>query len=155
MINIYICEMSLSKSWTVQEERDWQEVIPNVLHYTLPFNNWQLDGAMGVGKTTFVRALAHYLGFEEVSSPTFSIVNEYPIRKKDFPYNRIYHVDLYRLDPEELQEVGFEEYLYAPDSLTIVEWPDIATHYWVAPYVRLELKEKESHKRELMVILNP
>jgi len=111
---------------------------------------------MGAGKTSFVKALGHFLGFEGVSSPTFSIVNEYPIaRSKAFKFNRIYHIDLYRLEPEELEEVGFEEYLYREQSLTIVEWPDIAEDYWFPPFARFELLEKENQVRELIVILNP
>jgi tRNA threonylcarbamoyladenosine biosynthesis protein TsaE len=147
--------MSSSKTWTIHKESEWPNILPEILEFTKGYQQWQLAGQMGAGKTTFVGALGRYLGFSEVSSPTFSIVNEYPINNDKIELERIFHIDLYRLEPEELEEVGFEEYLYDLNALTIVEWPDIAEAYWVPPYARLELKEKDHLIRELMVILNP
>lgn len=78
-------------------------------------------GGMGVGKTTFISALAHELGVrdQEVNSPTFAIVNHYGTDGKD-----IYHFDLYRLESaEQALEIGAEEYLYS-GCWCFVEWPD-------------------------------
>lgn len=79
-----------------------------------------VHGEMGAGKTTFISAICRYLGVAEaVSSPTFSIINEY--RGKT---GKIYHLDLYRLKSEtEAIEAGIEECLF-PDSLCFVEWPE-------------------------------
>ncbi|MFM1932585.1 MAG: hypothetical protein RL226_1888 [Bacteroidota bacterium] len=77
-------------------------------------------GDMGVGKTTLMRALMNAFRSEDaVSSPTFSLVNEYRVQQ-----GVVYHFDLYRIDsPEEALDIGIEEYLYA-DSLCFIEWPD-------------------------------
>ncbi|WP_142786051.1 tRNA (adenosine(37)-N6)-threonylcarbamoyltransferase complex ATPase subunit type 1 TsaE [Changchengzhania lutea] len=79
-----------------------------------------LYGSMGVGKTTLVRALVKQLGSDDaVSSPTFSIVNEY-----ELDHESIYHFDLYRVkDLEEAYNFGIEDYLYSK-NWKIIEWPE-------------------------------
>lgn len=81
-----------------------------------------LTGPLGVGKTTLVQSLLQRYGIEElVVSPTFTYLNVYKGKGRT-----IYHFDLYRINTlEEFQLAGFQEYLYAPDSLTIIEWPEI------------------------------
>jgi len=80
-----------------------------------------LSGDLGSGKTTLTQALAKELGVsEEVTSPTFNLLNIY-----DSPHGQIYHFDLYRLEnPEEIYNIGLEEAL--ENHLTIIEWPEIA-----------------------------
>jgi tRNA threonylcarbamoyladenosine biosynthesis protein TsaE len=77
-------------------------------------------GDMGVGKTTFVKAVCRTLGMEdEASSPSFSIVNEYRGENKT-----IYHFDFYRInEPEEAYDFGYEEYFYS-GNMCFVEWPE-------------------------------
>ena len=79
-------------------------------------------GQMGSGKTTFIHALCEAKGVKgSVSSPTFSIINEYI-----FAGGSIYHIDLYRLkDEEEAVRAGVEDCLYS-DHLCLVEWPEKA-----------------------------
>lgn len=79
-----------------------------------------LEGNLGAGKTHFVRGFVQGVGLpgDVVSSPTFTIINEY---EGELP---IYHFDCYRLEHvEEALEIGAEEYLYG-DGVCIVEWPD-------------------------------
>lgn len=80
-------------------------------------------GELGAGKTTFIKALCQQLGVEEVmSSPSFSIINEY----RSIGGEVIYHFDLYRLKSiEEALDIGMEEYLYS-DNHCFVEWPERA-----------------------------
>lgn len=81
-------------------------------------------GEMGAGKTTFIGALCRAKGIEEqVSSPTFSLINEYTY-KEDGISRRIFHIDLYRLkDEEEAIQAGVEDCLYSGD-ICFVEWPE-------------------------------
>ena len=90
-------------------------------------------GKMGAGKTTFVKAVCEELGSEDViTSPTFSIVNEYGISNhKKSSLNRedlggsIYHFDFYRIKKlEEVYDMGYEEYFYS-GALCLIEWPEL------------------------------
>jgi len=78
-------------------------------------------GNMGVGKTTFIKEICRQLGvIEVVTSPTFSIVNEYHTEDNQI----IYHFDLYRINKlEELFDFGYEDYLYS-SNYCLIEWPE-------------------------------
>ncbi len=78
-----------------------------------------LFGDLGAGKTAFVRGLARGLGAapDDVSSPTFTIVQEYS------GHVPLYHVDLYRLEPAEVDDLGLEE-LVSGDGVVAIEWAD-------------------------------
>ena len=77
-----------------------------------------LNGDLGVGKTVFVKGVAKGLGIKEpVVSPTFTILQEY--KEGSIP---LYHFDVYRIeDPEEMYEIGFDDYLYG-DGVCLIEW---------------------------------
>ncbi|MCF7568670.1 tRNA (adenosine(37)-N6)-threonylcarbamoyltransferase complex ATPase subunit type 1 TsaE [Sabulilitoribacter arenilitoris] len=92
-----------------------KQLIKNATSKTLLFY-----GNMGVGKTTLIKAIVKILGSnDEVSSPTFSIVNEYEIEN-----GFIYHFDLYRInDIEEAYNFGVEDYLYS-EHYKLIEWPE-------------------------------
>jgi tRNA threonylcarbamoyladenosine biosynthesis protein TsaE len=79
-----------------------------------------LYGELGAGKTAFVRGLARGLGAnpDDVSSPTFTLVQEYAA-----PRATLYHVDLYRLEPAEVDDLGLEE-LVSGDGIVAIEWAD-------------------------------
>ena len=79
-----------------------------------------LYGQLGAGKTAFVRGLARGLGAaaDEVSSPTFTIIQEYVGRTAT-----LYHVDLYRLEPAEVDDLGLDE-LVSGDGVVAIEWAD-------------------------------
>ena len=78
-------------------------------------------GKMGAGKTTFIQQICSELGVtDQMSSPTFSIVNEYLGNRN----SEIYHFDMYRLEKEEEAfDMGFDEYL-ASGNYCFIEWPD-------------------------------
>lgn len=79
-----------------------------------------LFGDLGAGKTAFVRGMARGMGAdsEEVSSPTFTIVQEYAGASAT-----LYHVDLYRLEPAEIDDLGLDD-LVASDGIVAIEWAD-------------------------------
>jgi len=79
-----------------------------------------LSGALGAGKTVFVRGLAEGLGAKasEVTSPTFTLIQEYHGQRVT-----LYHVDLYRLEPQEVDDLGLEE-LLSQEGIVALEWPE-------------------------------
>lgn len=102
------------------------------------------NGEMGAGKTTFIKSLCLYLGVtDSMSSPTYSIVNEYHTS----PSGKIYHFDLYRLKNErELFDIGFEEYI---DSgfYNFIEWPELGMTF-IANHIKVNI-EMEGNIRYL------
>jgi len=93
-----------------------------------------LNGELGAGKTVFVRGVAEGLRVTNiVNSPSFVIMNLYKGRLE------LYHFDFYRLeDDEELEELGLEEYFYAENGLTLIEWANKFPHF--LPSARLEIE---------------
>jgi len=107
-------------------------------------------GEMGVGKTTLIKALVNQLGSEDnVSSPTYSLVNEYLAQDKP-----IYHFDFYRINSiDEVYDMGFEDYL-AQDAIIIIEWPEMIESLWPEHFVRVDLKLAENDRRIVEVSEN-
>ena len=86
------------------------------------------NGGLGAGKTTFTRALCTYLGVEDVvSSPTFSLINEYHFKDETGKDRTIFHSDWYRLnDEEEAIQAGVEDMLAQTQAWCIIEWAERA-----------------------------
>ncbi|WP_406683867.1 tRNA (adenosine(37)-N6)-threonylcarbamoyltransferase complex ATPase subunit type 1 TsaE [Seonamhaeicola sp. MEBiC1930] len=121
-----------------------KEIISNVKSKTI-----FLYGDMGVGKTTLIKSLAKFLGSnDEVSSPTFSIVNEYEAGQEI-----IYHFDLYRIkDLEETYNFGIEDYLYS-DNWVIVEWPELIEPIAPKRFDRIDITLNSDNSRTLKLNL--
>ena len=107
-----------------------------------------LKGDLGAGKTTLVKAIVKQLGSnEEVSSPTFGIVNELNIAN-----TKAFHLDLYRIEnSEELQQFGFEEYLHSGDYC-FIEWPEIGTSLITQPHHTITLSNLNDSTRKISFI---
>lgn len=106
-----------------------------------------MTGSLGAGKTTLTGALLKKLGVQgPVASPTFTYVNRY-----DLPDGRaVYHFDLYRLGSLcEFEQAGFFEYLYQPDSLVIIEWPEILMPVLQQKVCHIEITAVDQTAREL------
>ena len=102
-------------------------------------------GEMGAGKTTFIKCLCASLGVEDtVSSPTFSIVNEY-----SYDTGVVYHFDFYRLkDETEALDLGYEDYFYS-GNYCFIEWPGKIPSLLPERYVKVVI-EVESESRRLI-----
>ena len=107
-----------------------------------------LKGDLGAGKTTLVKAIVKQLGSnEEVSSPTFGIVNELNIAN-----TKTFHLDLYLIEnSEELQQFGFEEYLHSGDYC-FIEWTEIATTLITQPHHTITLNNLNDSTRKISFI---
>ena len=92
-----------------------------IIETGLDYKIWIFEGEMGAGKTTLIKAICKNLGvMDEVSSPTFSIVNEY----KTVEGKTVYHFDFYRVKSiEEVYDIGVEDYFYS-GNICLVEWPE-------------------------------
>ncbi|MDQ1772376.1 tRNA (adenosine(37)-N6)-threonylcarbamoyltransferase complex ATPase subunit type 1 TsaE [Labilibaculum sp. A4] len=107
-----------------------------------------LYGAMGVGKTTFVKAICDEMGVEDtINSPTFSIVNEYHTPKDDI----IYHFDFYRIeDVKEAYDFGYEDYFYG-NAMCFIEWPEKIESILPNDTVEVLFKEEEDGSRSITI----
>ncbi len=108
---------------------------------------WALHGDMGVGKTTFVRALCHGVlqSPDNISSPTFALINQY----ESDTVGTISHIDLYRLgDTEEAINAGVLEAIES-SQLSLVEWPEIAPELFPETTLHLYFTTKTDNKRSL------
>lgn len=98
-----------------------------------------LTGELGTGKTAFTSGIARALEIEGyITSPTFTIVNEYEGRLP------LYHLDVYRIgDIDEMYDIGFDEYIYG-DGITVIEWADLIQG--ILPEERIEVKIEKDDK---------
>ncbi|MBS5521853.1 MAG: tRNA (adenosine(37)-N6)-threonylcarbamoyltransferase complex ATPase subunit type 1 TsaE [Clostridiales bacterium] len=97
-----------------------------------------LLGDLGVGKTVFTQGFASGLNIEEgISSPTFTIIQEYEEGRLPF-----YHFDVYRIaDPEEMDEIGFEDYIYGK-GVCLIEWANLIKEL-IPPFAKTVIIEKD------------
>ncbi len=107
-------------TWREVALKDLEEVSAAILEKT-DHRVWLFQGEMGSGKTTLIKAFCEHLGVSDpMSSPSFSIVNEY----QDGGGRNVYHFDYYRIRNEaEAYDIGSEEYFYS-GNLCFIEWPE-------------------------------
>ena len=109
-------------------------------------------GKMGAGKTTFIKAICEELGSKDViTSPTFSIVNEYQVLSSLLPppSSTIFHFDFYRIKKlEEVYDMGYEEYFYS-GALCLIEWPELIEEILPDDAVRVDIIEQEDGSRTI------
>ena len=106
-----------------------------------------LRGDLGAGKTQFVKKIVKAFGGNEniVTSPTFTLVNEYSLQKI-----KIYHFDLYRISsPNELYNIGIEEYFFS-DAISFVEWPERAEELFNFSHKQIIIKKLSETSRKII-----
>ena len=113
-----------------------------------------LSGNLGVGKTTFIKYIINSLqkannqNISEVTSPTFTVLNEYQIKKK-----LIKHYDLYRIkNKKELNNLGIDENL--KDQITLVEWPEIVKKIKIKNSINLIFEYKKNYTERYLSIIS-
>lgn len=135
----------MSKTWEYLKLSDLEKTGKELLEAYPKERIYAFVGKMGAGKTTFIKALCRSLGVEEeVSSPTFSLVNEY----RGSVEKTIFHFDFYRIETEtEAYDIGLEEYLDS-GNYCFIEWPDKIDSLLPPSFVLIKIKELEG-KREI------
>ena len=106
-------------------------------------------GAMGAGKTTFIKAVCEALDVKgTITSPTFAIINEY----RDGEENSVYHFDFYRIKKiEEVFDFGYEDYFYSGNRC-FIEWPELVEPLLPENVLRISIRETEDGVRVLETI---
>jgi tRNA threonylcarbamoyladenosine biosynthesis protein TsaE len=109
-------------------------------------------GDLGAGKTTCIKQICSDLGVvTNMSSPSFSIVNEYETNSGEI----IYHFDLFRIkSPLELMDIGWEEYLYS-DNIALIEWPEMASAMIPEDAVHIYIEPNADESRSLTLKQTP
>ena len=136
----------MTRRATTRSEAETAAVGRELASRLLPGAVVLLFGDLGAGKTAFVRGIAEGLGIDpaEVSSPTFTLIQEY--RGGRLP---LYHVDLYRLRSIEVDDLGLDE-MTLSDAVTAIEWPDrLPRSFAGATVVRIEHGDDSSRAIEI------
>lgn len=120
---------------------------PDILNYAGINRIFLFYGDMGAGKTTLIKSLCAAVGVtDEVTSPTFSIVNEY-----ESPDGPVYHFDFYRLkDMSEALDMGYEEYFFS-EKYCFIEWPEKIAGLIPEQYTGIRITVLETGERQLTV----
>jgi len=121
-----------------------------ILDATDGYKVFAVHGEMGAGKTTFIHALCDAMGVQEnISSPTFSIINQYKANDNKI----VYHMDLYRLkDEAEIVNSGVEDCLFSGNTC-LVEWPEKAMSIFPDNTLHLHITALTTKSRKLVIDL--
>ena len=131
----------MSKIFYAKKVQELNEIAKAIVEVFENEKKFVFFGEMGVGKTTLIKYICKILNVQDVvTSPTFSVVNQY--RNKDG--NTLYHFDFYRIEnQEELFDLGLEEYIYS-DNYCFIEWPEKAEGLLSDNFVQVQMiKNKE------------
>ena len=104
-------------------------------------------GDMGVGKTTLIKEIAIKVGVKEnLSSPSFSIINEHEVKE-----GKLFHIDFYRVkDENELFELGIEEF-FESDDWCLIEWPDKAEKILPEKFTKIVINTNKNNSRTINI----
>ncbi len=131
---------------TMRSEEDTVYLAQNIESEKFPNMVICLYGELGSGKTVFAKAFGNAMGIDDVTSSTFNIIKEY---NGELP---LYHMDVYRLEDGNVDNLGIEEY-FEKGGVTIIEWADLISDY--LPPERLDIKFKVIDENTRVLVLKP
>lgn len=139
----YFCLYSLNMDIEVHSLADLPVVAQQLSNFAGDQKVFIFEGDMGAGKTTFIKTFCATLGVADVvSSPTYSIVNEY-----ESPNGSVFHFDFYRIkDIREAYDLGYEEYFYG-GGICLIEWPERVEELLPENYVKVEINVLDENRR--------
>lgn len=136
----------------LQNVNELDALVPRLLDFAGGRKKMLFFGEIGAGKTTFIQAFCRHFGVTDyVTSPTFSLVNQYTyIENGKEKY--MHHLDLYRLKTvEEAIDIGIEEYLEDP-WFCLIEWPEIIEGLWPEEVVKINIEILEDSSRKILFL---
>jgi len=139
----YFCLYFFTMEIAVKDLSDLPQVASELLEFASKERIFIFEGEMGAGKTTFIKSFCKTLGVEDVvSSPTYSIVNEYESQN-----GPVFHFDFYRIkDIQEAYDLGYEEYFYG-GGICLIEWPERVAELLPDHFVKVEIFVSEGNER--------
>lgn len=128
----------------INDKRNLHKAAKTFLNSTEGNRIYAFYGSMGAGKTTFIKAVCEELGCTDIiSSPTFTLVNEYHTNKGE----SLYHIDFYRIKKlEEVFDFGIEEY-FSSGSYCFMEWPELIEDILPEETVRVRITAEKDESR--------
>lgn len=132
----------------IKDKKHLASAANKLLKYTKDKKLFAFYGSMGAGKTTIIKAICEVLGTVDiVTSPTFTLVNEYRTIKEE----TLYHIDFYRIrKQEEVFDFGIEEYLTG-DSYCFMEWPELIKEILPPETVSIRITVDDNEQRILLI----
>ncbi len=127
--------MNDQMTWNIHSQEQLHACAASLFNFAAGEKIFLIAGPMGAGKTTFIKEMCESLGtHDHLSSPSFSIVNEY-----SYSEGKIFHFDLYRIkDPAELLDLGVEEYLDSGEYC-FIEWPSMIIPHIEGTYLEINI----------------
>ncbi|EKE21107.1 MAG: hypothetical protein ACD_7C00350G0002 [uncultured bacterium] len=112
-----------------------------------------LRGDLGAGKTTFSQGFLRELGAEgALTSPTFVVMKQYAIKKNALNLKSIYHIDTYRVESEDILDLGWKEIIKDKQNIVLVEWPEKIKDIIPLNAVWLEFEIIDEEKRKIKLV---
>lgn len=138
---------------TTKTPQETKKLASRVAKKLKPGDILALYGDLGSGKTTFTRYLVGSLGIRaRVQSPTFVIARIYLAGTKDLEINSVNHIDLYRIgDESEVINIGLEDYFNENDTVTVIEWPEVAKELLPSRTIVIKFEYIDDKKRKITI----
>ena len=136
----------MSTHFSITKVEELEPVVQELIRLMKTNEVFIFDGEMGAGKTTLISQLCHRIGIEDVSSPTYAIVNTYLSKG----FGEVYHFDFYRLsDEQEAIESGLDEMIDS-GNICFLEWADRISKLLPTTYVKVGI-ELDGNTRNVII----